>query len=388
MPQKPAITLGRRLSFKYPLKTQTYFLLNFRFAFNLCMALYLFGDLAIYCTAVSKSLRDVSCTKSNSTPSNSSSSGPDNSLMCWEGLTRSDVYKIYVAIFVTLLGPFAFFNVSKTKYLQMFTTVMRWTAFLSMITLSIMRITDESQQHGSPPIIDLSTAPMVFGVSVYAFMCHHSIPSLITPIENKTKVSSVLAVDYILIATFYLLLAFTGIFAFPTVPDLYTLAFKPELGNSGNIAITIVDYFLALFPVLTLSTNFPIIAITLRNNLDTIMTDSSPTIAGLSPTARKLLFPTVAILPPALVALATEDLGVLVSITGAYAGAGIQYIIPCSLVFLARKKLNQFEKELNLNLKNPLESFFQHTGFIVMILVWSVLAVGLVTANFVIEAIK
>ena len=353
------------------------------------MAAYLFGDLAIYCTAVAKSLRDVSCTKSNSTANNSSSSGGLNN-MCWEslGLTKSDVYKIYVAIFVTILGPFAFFNVSKTKYLQMFTTVMRWTAFVSMITLSILRITDDNQQHGSPPIIDLSTAPMVFGVSVYAFMCHHSIPSLITPIENKTKVSSVLAADYILIATFYLLLSFTGIFAFPTVPDLYTLAFKPETGNSVNIAITIVDYFLALFPVLTLSTNFPIIAITLRNNLDTIMTDSSQTIAGLSPTARKLLFPTVAILPPALVALATEDLGVLVSITGAYAGAGIQYIIPCSLVFLARKKLIQFEKEQNLNLKNPLQSYFKHPGFIVVILVWSVLAVGLVTANFVIEAIK
>ena len=271
----------------------------------------------------------------------------------------------------------------------MFTTLMRWTAFITMITLSISRITDDRQEHGHPPILDLRTAPMVFGVSVYAFMCHHSIPSLITPIENKTKVTGILAADYVLIATFYLLLSFTGIFAFPEVPDLYTLAFSPgpEQG-SVNIPTKIADYFLALFPVFTLSTNFPIIAITLRNNIDAILSDASERIAGLPSGVRRLLFPTVAILPPALVALATENLGVLVSITGAFAGAGIQYIIPCSLVWLARRKLNQFGQELNLNFQNPLESFFKHTGFIITILVWSLVAVGLVAANFIIEAIK
>ena len=79
---------------------------------------------------------------------------------------------------------------------------------------------------------------------------------------------------------------------------------------------------------------------------------------------------------------------VLVSVTGAYAGAGIQYFIPCSLVFLARKKLNHLRKEFNLELRNPLESYFRHLGFIVMIVVWSGGAVGLVTANFVLRAIK
>ena len=358
------------------------------------MAAYLFGDLAIYITAVSKSLRDVSCGAAgggNITNSGINSSSQDINDPCWSTrpqLSKADVYKIFVAVFLLVLGPFAYFNVSKTKYLQIFTTLMRWTAFITMITLSILRITDDSQEHGEPPILDLSTAPMVFGVSVYAFMCHHSIPSLITPIENKTKVAGILAADYALIATFYLLLSFTGIFAFPSVPDLYTLAFSPSQGTEASLPTQIADYFLALFPVFTLSTNFPIIAITLRNNIDTILTEASGRIAGLSPGIRRLLFPTVAILPPALVALATENLGVLVSITGAFAGAGIQYIIPCSLVWLARRKLNQFGQELNLNFRNPLESYFKHTGFIIMIVVWSLVAVGLVTANFIIKAVK
>ena len=355
-----------------------------RLVFNICMIAYLYGDLAIYCTAVAKSLRDVSCPFTAANTSQPSTTEP-----CWResGLSKADVYKIYVAVFLALLGPFAYFNLTKTKYLQILTSVMRWTAFITMICLSVLRISDTSVEHGTPPVMDISTTPLVFGVSVYAFMCHHSIPSLVTPVRKSSQIPAILGADYLLIATFYLVLCYTGIFAFPTVPDLYTLAFKPE-ESRGNLPLTIADYFLALFPVFTLSTNFPIISITLANNLQTIITDYVPPARNLPPRLRRALFPTVAILPPALVALATEDLGFLVSITGAYAGAGIQYFIPCSLVFLARKKLNHLRREFRTELKNPLESYFRHWGFIVMIVVWSALAVGLVTANFVLKAIK
>ena len=87
---------------------------------------------------------------------------------------------------------------------------------------------------GEPSLAKPGNMPAVFGVSVYAFMCHHSIPSLVTPIQDKAQVSRILTADYFLIAVFYLLLSFTGIFAFPAVPDLFTLAFKPEPGQGAR----------------------------------------------------------------------------------------------------------------------------------------------------------
>jgi hypothetical protein len=52
------------------------------------------------------------------------------------------------------------------------------------------------------------------------------------------------------------------------VEDLYTLNFQPnEQGHQVVTNVKFFEYFLALFPVFTLSTNFPIIGITLRNNL-------------------------------------------------------------------------------------------------------------------------
>ncbi len=47
--------------------------------------------------------------------------------------------------------------------------------------------------------------------------------------------------------------------------DLYTLNFK-------HFHVAFVSYFLGLFPVFVLSANFPILAITLRNNVKTLLT--------------------------------------------------------------------------------------------------------------------
>lgn len=41
-------------------------------------------------------------------------------------LTRFGCYRIILVCFMCALGPFVFFNVQKTKYLQLFTTLTRW----------------------------------------------------------------------------------------------------------------------------------------------------------------------------------------------------------------------------------------------------------------------
>merc|ERR1719234_1175940 len=91
-----------------------------RLCFSLCMVIYLLGDLAIYCAAITKSLRDVTCTGGDNV-TNWSSDEPALSDICWQGtpVTRGNAYRAYVAAFLLTLGPFTFFNLSKTKYLQM-----------------------------------------------------------------------------------------------------------------------------------------------------------------------------------------------------------------------------------------------------------------------------
>ena len=75
-----------------------------------------------------------------------------------------------------MAAPFAFVNVTKTRYLQVLTTLMRWLAFTAMVTLACIRL-NEGKIY-SPPVAVFDGVPNMFGVCVYSFMCHHSLPSL------------------------------------------------------------------------------------------------------------------------------------------------------------------------------------------------------------------
>ena len=57
----------------------------------------------------------------------------------------------------------------------------------------------------------------------------------VTPISNKRNINSLLATDYLVILMFYFLLAFTGIFAFTEINDLYTLNFQPKPGRKPEV---------------------------------------------------------------------------------------------------------------------------------------------------------
>jgi hypothetical protein len=59
----------------------------------------------------------------------------------------------------------------------------------------------------------------MFGVSVYAFMCHHSLPSIVAPIKNKSSVVRLFAIDVILILFTYVTLSWSAMFAFGTVQN-------------------------------------------------------------------------------------------------------------------------------------------------------------------------
>ncbi|XP_023941280.1 transmembrane protein 104 homolog [Bicyclus anynana] len=347
-----------------------------RTMFYCTLCVYLYGDLSIYSAAVAKSLMDVIC---SAVPTNLTNTTDWDNLPCFSNstgaaYTRLDTYRVALLTFVGAMGPFVFFNVQKTKYLQLFTSGMRWLAFAIMISMAIHLLISTGPQ-GKPPAFDVTGMPTLFGACVYSFMCHHSLPALISPIRGKSRLGLHLALDYALISVFYLLLAFTGAFAFAHLNDLYTLNFIPT--DNENIFLEIVEYFLALFPVFTLSTSFPIIAITLRNNLQSLFLDCSR-LESYNFVLRKLLFPIVAVVPPLLLTYFLEDIGMLIRFTGSYAGTGIQYLIPTFLVLSARRHCSTL---LGYGVVNKFKSPFSNTAWAIFVLLWSFVCVILVSVD-------
>ncbi|CAM9913011.1 transmembrane protein 104 [Lampetra fluviatilis] len=341
--------------------------------FYLCIVIYLYGDLAIYAAAVPHSLAFVAC--GNLSRTNVSSKVLDSD-PCWGTITRGNAYRIFLAAFLLLLGPFTFFNVQKTKYLQILTTLMRWIAFIMMIVLAILHIS-KGEAQGHPAIGTLSGVPNLFGVCIYSFMCQHSLPSLLTPVSDKRRLGCVTLSAYALVLAFYSLLAFTAVFAYPTgaLQDLYTLNFLAD--PSAPIG---VRYFLGLFPVFTISTNFPIIAVTLRNNLRSIFLRDGTTYPWL---VECVVFPLAAVLPPVVIAFLTHDLEWLVGVTGAYAGTGIQYVTPAFLALSSRRHVAAILP--GRGGQSTHLSPFRHRLWAYFILGWAASCIVFVTANIIIN---
>ncbi len=246
-----------------------------------------------------------------------------------------------------------------------------------MIVLAVIRLA-KGKAEGHPKAADISGVPVLFGVCVYSFMCHHSLPSLVTPIRKKSQLLGLFAADYTLILAFYSVLSFTAIYAFSSLSDLYTLNFLPTGCDNDNPITTIVfiQYFLALFPVFTLSTNFPIIAITLRNNLKSLCLTEGRTYSFFTD---RIVFPLATIIPPIIIAFITNHIEFLVGITGSYAGAGIQYFIPAALVFCSRRTVSNV---FDFQAVNKHASPFRHTAWVIFIVLWALVAIILVSINY------
>lgn len=127
--------------------------------------------------------------------------------------------------------------------------------------------------------------------------------------------------------------------------QLYTLNFE-------SYGVQWMADYLTLFPVFTLTTNFPLIAITLRNNLQIFFISMFPQLAAdaeapqdttvpfsvrVKRALRRNLFALMAVGPPIVIALFTHDVDTLVSFTGSFAGLFIQFVIPTCLVYYARR---------------------------------------------------
>jgi len=122
------------------------------------LIIYLYGDLAIYAVAVPRSLATVT-------------------QGIWLGsnyINQDDVYYLYLLFFSIFIVPWTFFNFQKTKILQLLTLATRNIALFTMITLAIIFIAQgNGAQVHDIPMFNIRGLPSLFGVSIYAFMCHH-----------------------------------------------------------------------------------------------------------------------------------------------------------------------------------------------------------------------
>ncbi|KAF2075301.1 hypothetical protein CYY_003378 [Polysphondylium violaceum] len=323
--------------------------------FYVVLIFYLFGDLSIYSVTVPQSLASVT-----------------GGFM---GISDHNIYYLYLSFFGVFVAIMCQFNFQKTKYLQIFTLITRNSAFFIMIILCLIFIAQgKGASISEIKIFDITEFGATWSVLIYAFMMHHSIPSIVTPIEKKSKLNLLLGMDLIMVFLAYSLLCVSSLFAFGAIKNptctpnnLHTFipcAIQPLLiFNFSSYNVKIIAVFLNLFPVFTLSTNYILICITLRNNVMKIITWKSKT---ANPAVRTGVFSLIISVLPIGIGFITRDIDFLVSITGSYCGLGIMLIMPVLISYFSNKVL-----KAQYGVKNKRKSPFAHPAVYIIIIMIS-----------------
>ena len=255
-----------------------------------------------------------------------------------------------------------------------------------MIGIAIAKLALGTKANPPPHLATLSGFPVIFGTGAYSFCCQHYLPGIVTPMNTKRGIYWMILANISLILAFYLLLSYTAVFLFSNdeLFDLYVINFfKPfDLADPiGDQVLAILGYYLILFPVFSLSSNFPITAITLRENLKDLARIVLKRWIGDKPfpfVINHLFFPTLAILPPIIIAFSTTKILTVVSVTGVFLDIWLQYLIPATLVFSGKYIIT---KRLKLEYNNKYKSPFSHSFFLVFIILWTIGSLLLVTAD-------
>ncbi|XP_069502671.1 transmembrane protein 104-like [Ambystoma mexicanum] len=228
---------------------------------------------------------------------------------------------------------------------------------------------------GHPIQYDFDGLPNLLGACSVAAASHANLPNIIPLIQNKTYLGQGILALFIFITLLYIVISLLVIFTFENsaIQSIVVLNFA----DCSVIPIMVFIYLLGLYTTFKVSAVFPLNAVTLTENLFVIF---SHVPYARNSVVHKVVFPLLTLIPPIAVAFATNNIEMIVGITGSYTMMVIQYIITPVLVHFSRKDVDEkFGKDIQIKHASP----FQHKFWIIITLIYAVLALTAVTILYI-----
>ncbi len=186
----------------------------------------------------------------------------------------------------------------------------------------------------------------MFSTALFSQLFQHSVPGLIHPLPTHRK-RSALSVFFVALsstATSYILLGVLSVLYFGTnLFDGVNLNFKDfvwryKASGAGPLTPsaldTAVDLFIVAFPALDTLSVFPLIAITLGNNLAAVQPLSNVGGFAISKSVSRIMFRLFASVPPILASLLFTDLSLTLQLSGV-SGVYVAFIGPLLLQYFS-----------------------------------------------------
>ncbi|XP_041134433.1 transmembrane protein 104-like [Polyodon spathula] len=338
---------------------------------RIVLLLSIWGSLTMYLTMVPFSLSDLLCKPETDCNRLQNFTSIADQGLCWGSLTRISVYRIFLTLFILMVGPFVFFSVQKNQYVQVFASIMSFVVFSIMFVTSVV-ILARGQGRGTPILADLNAFPSVFGACSVAAVSHTVLPTVVPLIRNKTYLCQGVLAVFAAVTVLYLTLCLFVVFVFQE-KDIQAVILV-NFASCSIIPVIFVIYILGLYTTIKVSANFPLNGVTLSDNLRSMFAGFQCSHAW---PVDRLLFPLAVIVPPLAISYSTHNIEMIVGITGSYTVNFIQYVTPSALVYLSRKEARaRFGEDVKIKHASP----FQHGFWIILALLYA--TVGLVVSTF------
>jgi hypothetical protein len=263
-----------------------------------------------------------------------------------------DSYYIALTTFIVFVTPLCLLDFQKTRPLQVFIGAVRILAVLAMIVFMVKWMFHngsegfERMTSQDIPLWNMDGIPSIFGNGAFTFMVHHSIPGLVFPLQNEKSAPRAIAWAYAVSFVLYVLVGLLALWSFDHV-EWKSCANTPShpcaIQELFNMNFASLDErwaarVIVLYPVLVISV-FPLVAITLRNNLKALFRRASPSAPRQGFDMTNSFFTILTVGPPFTVAFLTRDVQIVTKYIGGYFGFMLMFLVPSLLVLYGRRKL-------------------------------------------------
>jgi len=328
--------------------------------YEICITIYFVGSLWSYASVFASSF-------ASHVPLPFANNGHECDISVDSSAACTSLYLYYVLFFACIGIPLTCLDLTEMKLLQIALAIFRFVCLATMMITSIVGIysypnselnyahmnnninitttisttNSTGSTSGAPYLSDISPfvwsgLSIVFPISIYAQIFHHSVPILSQPVDVHNKRLLPRIYTSVLITTFTLYCALgicVGLYYGSSALTVCTLNWSTYTASSDSNTRTWysewISYMVVLFPPIDIISAFPLNAITLGQNLLTTFIRDRHRI-----TQRRYIIPfrLLASIPPIVGACFIKDLSSILQYTGCV-GVIIAFVYPCLLQY-------------------------------------------------------
>eukprot|EP00466_Bigelowiella_natans_P013814 jgi/Bigna1/56269/estExt_Genewise1Plus.C_900038 len=263
-------------------------------------------------------------------------------------------YLLFMGIFAAVVIFLVLMDMSEQATVQKYLTLYRVLALGAMFVTLVVKVNEDglpAMEHRARLIgaWNLGEFAKGFGPCMLAINCHYNIPNVIQPLRSKANVRVVPQLALGVAIVLYLFLGILGALAFDNISPMVSLnwasytacgggwdlciddAAAPYYAGARRIYAHTIRLFIVLFPVFNIISTYPMICLTLGDNITLAVPDSVK--RRISHTTVTGIARICCVLPPIALAAVFKKLDVIFSIAGIF-GFTLQLTMPCYLNLL------------------------------------------------------